>query len=268
MYGSPDFTVAGTLQRTFAIIRRRAGTLIALSAVLYALPVAVLGLIARLGMIPAGAIGQSAAVVGEPMAASTSGAIVVYALVFTTVLFVGSLLATAAVVWVSCEKVSGQPATFGTGVVRSVQVLPANFAMTFVMGFALMLGFLLFIVPGIMLILRWITAVPALVVESAGVLGSLGRSRDLTLGHRWAILGFLLVLALMDFVAFVVIELGGGLVATSLLGAVGPMVAQAFGLVVNALISAVNGAAIAAIYIELRRSGEGELAVETAEAFA
>ena len=267
MYGSPDFTIAGTLQRTFAIIKRRAGTLIALSAVLYALPVTVLGLIARLGVIPGGAI-QTSATTGEPLSSSAGGALIVYGLVSIVVLFVGSLLSTAAVIWVSCERVSGQPATFGTGVVRAIQVLPANIAMTFLMGLALMVGFMLLVVPGVMLMLRWIAAIPSLVVEGAGVLGSLGRSRDLTLGHRWAILGFLLVLALVEFVVFAVIGFGGGFVAVSLLSAGGPTVVQALTLVLNALMSAVNGAAIAAVYVELRRSGEGGLALETAEAFA
>ena len=145
--------------------------------------------------------------------------------------------------------------------------MPANLAMTILIGLGLMVGFLLLAVPGVMLLLRWSVAVPALVVERSGVLGSLGRSRDLTQGHRWAILGFLLVLALIDAVVFGAFAFGGGMLAVSLQGVGIAVALPIVTLVVNAMLSAFNGAATAALYFELRRAGEGGLAVETAAAF-
>ena len=266
MYGSSEFTVAGVFRRTSDTIRRHAGILVALSFVLYALPATLLGLLARFGTLP-GVLSTTAAS-GEPLTTSGTGILIGYGLVSVIVLIVGSLLSTAAVIWVSCQTLTGRPARFSDGVTRAFRVLPGTLAMTILMGLALLVAFLLLVVPGVMLMLRWIAAIPALVVERAGVLGSLGRSRDLTRGHRWAILGFLLVLGLVVFIVFAVVAIGGAFAATMLLPTSGPTVAQIITLASNAILSAVNGAAVAALYIELRRSGEGGLSVETAEAFA
>src|SRR5262249_9742953 len=51
------------------------------------------------------------------------------------------------------------------------------------------IGFLLLIVPGIILFIRWSTALPACVVEGLGPLASMKRSAELTKGHRWKIFG-------------------------------------------------------------------------------
>ena len=267
MYGSPDFTVGGALRQTFDIVGRHAATLLGLTAAFYAVPAAVLSLLPKLGLVlSAGAI-QEAAATGEPLPTFAVGGLIAYGLISGVVIFLGSLLATAAVVWTSYEGLRGRPADFPAAAARALRVLPANFAMALLISLAFMLGFLLLVVPGIMLILRWSAALPALVVERAGILGSLGRSRDLTRGHRWAILGFLLVLALIDLVVFGVLGFGGWGLAKSLPGAAGATASQVVNLVSNAVLSTVNGAATAALYFELRRAGDGGLADETAEAF-
>ncbi len=268
MNGLPDFTVGGALRRTFDIVRRHALTLLALATVLYALPAAVVGLAPKLGWVTDVRALQSAAAAGEPLPGNAIGGLIAYGLVSVAIAVVGSLLATAAVVWVSYEALYGRSAGFGGGVARAFRALPANLGMAVLISLALIVGFALLVVPGIMLILRWSAAVPVLVVERAGVLGSLGRSRDLTRGHRWAILGVLVVLALIDLVVFGVIGFGGAALAASFKGMVSITVAQAINLAVNAMLSAFNGAGSAAIYFELRRAREGGLAVETAEAFA
>jgi hypothetical protein len=56
------------------------------------------------------------------------------------------------------------------------------------MGVRIMLGFLLFIVPGVVLALMYALAVPVAVLEGKGISDSLSRSAELTKGHRWRIL--------------------------------------------------------------------------------
>ena len=56
--------------------------------------------------------------------------------------------------------------------------LPALTAILF--GLGVWVGLLLFIIPGIMLMLRWSVAVPACVLEGTGPVASLGRSAALT----------------------------------------------------------------------------------------
>jgi hypothetical protein len=62
-------------------------------------------------------------------------------------------------------------------------------------------GFVLLIVPGLMLMTAWFVIIPAAVVERVGIFGAFSRSGRLTKGHRWAI--FFLVF-LMGFANYVV----------------------------------------------------------------
>ena len=47
-----------------------------------------------------------------------------------------------------------------------------------------------------MMATAWIMAVPAQVVEQPGVFGAIGRSADLTRGHRWPIFGLMIIFAI------------------------------------------------------------------------
>ena len=123
-----------------------------------------------------------------------------------------------------------------------------------------------------MLFVRWSVALPAGVIERAGVLGSLRRSRDLTRGHRWASLGVLMSILLVDGALFSALGFGGLVLARAVgasLGiAAGRVVIFVLGLVTNAAVVTINGASGAALYSELRRVGEGTLSPDVLEAFS
>jgi hypothetical protein len=59
-------------------------------------------------------------------------------------------------------------------------------------------GFMLLVVPGILLMLRWLFTVQAIVVEGAGASASLKRSKQLTLGRRGRLAGLLLILTVIN----------------------------------------------------------------------
>jgi hypothetical protein len=69
-------------------------------------------------------------------------------------------------------------------------------------GLGVMLGFLVLIVPGVMLMAMWYVAVPACVVEKTSPEQSLRRSSVLTKGFRWKILVLL--------VLYYALHVGGG----------------------------------------------------------
>jgi hypothetical protein len=54
-------------------------------------------------------------------------------------------------------------------------------------------GFLLLIVPGLVLLTLWLLIVPAIMLEGRGVLASFGRSRELVSGHGWNVFGVIVV---------------------------------------------------------------------------
>jgi hypothetical protein len=55
------------------------------------------------------------------------------------------------------------------------------------------IGFLLLIVPGLILITLWLLIVPAIMLENRGVFESFGRSRQLVSGHGWSVFGVIVL---------------------------------------------------------------------------
>lgn len=58
-------------------------------------------------------------------------------------------------------------------------------------------GFVALVVPGLMLLAAWAVVVPVRLIEKTGILDALSRSAELTKGHRWAVLGLLLIFGLI-----------------------------------------------------------------------
>jgi hypothetical protein len=115
------------------------------------------------------------------------------------------------------------------------------------------LGMLLLIVPGVMLFAAWFVTMPACVVEQLGPIRSLERSRELTRGHRWQILGLNLVVAILTIVLSVI---ASAMMAT-LLGSDETMLAQVLGLIWSTLRTALCAIVGVVTYRDLRVAKEG-----------
>jgi len=68
------------------------------------------------------------------------------------------------------------------------------------------IGFILLIVPGLFLLTIWALIVPVIVLEGSGITDSFGRSRELTRGNRWGVLGRIVVTVLITAVAGAIIS--------------------------------------------------------------
>ncbi|MEQ1497543.1 MAG: hypothetical protein ABL914_02700 [Novosphingobium sp.] len=75
----------------------------------------------------------------------------------------------------------------------------------------IMFGFMLLIVPGVLMLVIWSAALPALIGEGAGVFGAFQRSRDLTRGSRLLVFVFLLLLCVLIYAPLMVF--GGALMS-------------------------------------------------------
>ena len=84
---------------------------------------------------------------------------------------------------------------------------------------ALIVGFLLLVVPAIILMCMWWVVVPVCVVEGLGPVASLSRSAALTKGYRWKIFGLMLVLFVMNGIGSQIVELLFGLAGGVMSGA-------------------------------------------------
>lgn len=164
---------------------------------------------------------------------------------------------TAALVHAVFQVLRGRPIVFqesiGEGFKRAFPVLGVSILVGIVVG----LGFLLFIVPGFILVCVLFVAVPAVVVERGGVFDAMSRSAALTQGKRGAIF------------AIVLVFMGIGLVVSVLTqdfarsGLVGLIVAQLVGMV----ISLFNSVSQVVAYHDLRVEKEGIGTEEIAAVF-
>lgn|SRR5262249_52536674 len=79
-------------------------------------------------------------------------------------------------------------------------------------GIAITIGFILIIVPGLILLTIWAVIAPAIVVEDKGVLDAFGRSRELVRGNGWPVFGAIVLAFLIVFA----VGLVAGLIGSSI----------------------------------------------------
>ena len=131
---------------------------------------------------------------------------------------------------------------------QSVRAIPCVIVVGVLVGVATVAGTLLFIVPGLILMLVLWVAIPAAVVERR--FGSaLRRSHELTRGHKVPLFGLLLLLA--------VIDAAGGLVLPSIVADAAPRFGTLAGALVDAVVSSFSAVVIAVCYHDLRVLKEG-----------
>ena len=174
----------------------------------------------------------------------------------------------AALFQVIFQALGGRRANLGEVLANSAKFFLPLFAVNLGYSVAVAIGFVLLIVPGVMMALAWCVAAPALIAERTGITQVFGRSAQLTRNHRWSILG----LAVIAFVALMILE--GVLFAVGLragVGAVTSAVGSPVGIIVAGIVSGLFQAAaasvIAVLYAELRSLKDGVASESLAEVF-
>ncbi|MEO5756388.1 MAG: hypothetical protein ABIQ51_05975 [Mesorhizobium sp.] len=174
--------------------------------------------------------------------------------------FVLALLLQSALVRATIEDMNGKQPSFGDCLQIAVRYLLPTLGVGLLVALGAGLGALLLFVPGVILWLGWCVAVPVLIQERLGVLGSMSRSRVLTKGNRWPLFGLFVVL----FLAVMAIQMVLGTITLLLGGIVGAVGAA----LVSTASSMLLSIATAATYVELRQVREGTSVEELAEIFA
>jgi hypothetical protein len=145
--------------------------------------------------------------------------------------------------------------------INTLSLLGFFFVLMFVIALILIvIGFLLFFIPGVALVfvffyflVRWILAVPVIMLEERGVFGGLDRSGELVRGHFWQVLGVVLLTLLVLIGAGIAISL----VLSPLPNGLQGLVAQ---LVSSTLTAPFAALAWTLMYYELRGAPEPALA--------
>lgn len=184
-----------------------------------------------------------------------------------------SMLVQGALVRATIAHAEGQRASLGECIGTGLAMAVPLIGLSILMVLAMMAGFALLLIPGIMLFIMWSVAVPALVSEDIGVFAAFGRSRALTKDARWKIFGLFLLLLVLVWIFYTVVGvalLASGSVASMVsAGRYTPSFAYlAISGVSSTLILAFWGTAQASLYLALRNWKDGPQGSMLADIFA
>lgn len=93
-------------------------------------------------------------------------------------------------------------------------------------GLGIALGFVLLIVPGLILLTIWSVIAPVIVLERTGVIEAFGRSRELVRGHGWQVFGvivcvFLIIVVVRAVLGAIAVGIDDSVVMRTLFDVIG-----------------------------------------------
>jgi hypothetical protein len=122
-------------------------------------------------------------------------------------------------------------------------------AVSILFGLGVAIGFVLLIIPGLILLVIWSLVAPVTVLERPGVFAAFGRSREIVRGNGWNVFGVMVIL----FVIVFLVSIAVGLLASGL-GSFGHAVVQ---WAVNSAIAPVTALSGSVLYFALTRTEAG-----------
>jgi ABC-type multidrug transport system fused ATPase/permease subunit len=112
-------------------------------------------------------------------------------------------------------------------------------------GIGIGIGFLLLIVPGLILVTIWAVIAPVIVVEHSGVIDAFGRSRELVRGNGWQVFGVLVLIYILVFIVAAIFAA----IAVGISDSVGMRIL--FNVVAQTLTAPIGALAASVIYFRL-----------------
>jgi hypothetical protein len=248
-YDERVVSIGRVFQRAFAAISLNPVVILTLALLIGALP----GIVMSYFFYQLG-LGSYASV---QKSGSTPGGIIGAGFLSSLFMLVISALVQGALTRATVAANEGTRATFGESLAAGLRVIFPLIGLSILWALGVGFGFVLLIVPGIILLMMWAVAVPSLVVERQGVFAAFGRSAELTKGARWKIFGLCLVLLAIYWLLSTVVQIVGlgmyrannpaGFTITSLLGS----------MIVGTIFNTLWGTIQPSLYVELREWKEG-----------
>jgi hypothetical protein len=170
------------------------------------------------------------------------------ALVSLLIILVATVLFTGMVVELVADVQDGRRHASAGQLLRAVTPVAGQLTLVgFVAAVGVVIGFVLVIVPGLVLLTIWSVAAPVVVLERPAGLGALGRSRELVRGNGWQVFAVIVLLY--------VVVLG----ASSALALAAESASTAAGIVVRVVLGVLtaplSALAAAVLYFDLRSAG-------------
>ena len=239
---NPEFRVSQVLGRSFSIVGRNVVSF-GLVALLLMVPTLLIDLFKQAGVEDR----------GEQAAFDVTNEFVALGM-----LKLCWLLITAALVYGTFQELRGQHASVVASLSRGLARMFPVIGVAIVQWVLIMVGWLFFVAPGIVVAMVLWVAIPVAVVEQAGVIASLKRSAFLSKGYRWKLLGISILILVGQSILTTAVEaiIGAELISTW----VASWVIGAAAAVIWAVVGSVA-------YHDLRAAKEGVSATEIARVF-
>ena len=244
-----NLDIGYVFEKTFAVIAERFVELVVLSLVLVGIPNLILSWISAQMVDQAISSGNGFAVFSPGY------------LIMSFLIGLLPLLLQAAVIHTTVEAMTKRVSDFGSSLSVALGSFLPLIVLSIILSVSYFIGLMLLVVPGLILMTLWVVAVPCLVIERAGIIGSLGRSFELTEGQRWRIFALMVL-------AFIAMMIAGAIVGALSVGAATG--AQSYGAVagfsmwsglLNAILAMAGGVVgavgVSVLYVHLRDLKEG-----------
>ncbi|WOE75130.1 glycerophosphoryl diester phosphodiesterase membrane domain-containing protein [Alterisphingorhabdus coralli] len=241
------FDFGATWSEAVALVTGNVQILIAVIGVFFVIPQFAMTMV--MGDPLAGASGDPNAVLDEMLT--------FYADNFLPIL-IASLIGVIGTVTVLTIYLDESRPTVGTAIAAAFGLFIPYFLTSLLMGLAIGIGFMLLIVPGIYLAIKFICAAPIIVAEKErNPIAALQRSWELTKGNSLRIFGFIVVLFVVLFVISLIVGIVAGIFMIA--GSIGASIGQLVQVLFQGVATAFSLAISAAIYRQLSGPGAGEL---------
>ena len=250
-----ELDIGRVIQETFAVLGRHFVTFLILALILVGIPRALVGL-TQVSMVRAAA-----------GALTFAGPAMYWGFLGGLVSLVTSAILQATIITAAASDLNGRPVSVGECLRVGLRAFLPLIGLSILLGIAIGLGFILLIVPGILLWLAWCVAVPAYVVEQPGVFASFERSADLTRGNRLRIFALACVFVVAAIIVTIVVGAVGGILSFATAGLFVYVSAAIVSPVIAAVVGALAATLSAVLYMELRRVREGAGASSLATMF-
>ncbi len=130
-------------------------------------------------------------------------------------------------------------ATVGDLVSAAMPAVGPLIIMSILFGIAVVIGFVLLIIPGLVLLTLWAVTAPSIVVEGRGPIEAFGRSYQLVKGQAWTVFGIIVCVFLILVVSYIIMGVIGGAIGGVIGFIIVAVIVQALFMPVYALVSSV-----------------------------
>lgn len=245
----PQFDLGRVINRTFGAIKNNLLNFFLASFLIMGIPMFVMGIAPLF-------LGMSGGMI-------YGNGYVIFTLVTAIVTMAASIIVQGALIFGAIEDFNGRKATWQECFSVALRYFFPLLGLGILVSLGVFLGFILLIIPGVIVWLGWMIAAPVLIVEKKGITDSISRSWELTAGYkRWILLLMVLLIIIAAVIGAVIgiLGLAFGDPTTLMVGGASPTY-----FVVNAIISAftqsissmISATGVAAIYYEIRQIKEG-----------